>query len=134
MGRIEVDDDGSGKGDRASDRREHERHAATSVSVDYGDGQTFLFSYLENISQMGIFIRSEAPFPIGTRLSLRFGPTRDSLLELEGVVVWVNERKRDGDDLNPGMGIRFVGLTPELREAVVEVVRTVAYLNGQPAN
>lgn len=132
MTRNHVSQDGH-RGSPA-DRREYTRYPAESIAVDYGDGETFLFSYLANISEMGIFVYTEQPFPIGTLLTLRFGPTEDEKLCLEGVVVWHNAARHDGYDLNPGMGIQFVNLTPEAREAVVELVRTVAYLVGEPAN
>ncbi|MFO0693064.1 MAG: PilZ domain-containing protein [Polyangiales bacterium] len=132
MTRIHVSDDGH-RG-KPADRREYARYPAESIAVDYGDGDTFLFSYLANISEMGIFIRTESPLPIGTVLTLRFGPSEDERLCLEGVVMWVNAARHDGHDLNPGMGIQFVNLTPENRESVVELVRTVAYLVGEPAN
>ncbi len=114
----------------ASDRREHERFA-TQISVDYSSGDTFLFSYIQNISEMGIFIRTEDPLPIGTRLDLRFGDER--MLEMEGEVVWVNP-VRLGDNLNPGMGVRFCNLTQDLREHVVQLVRTIAYLQNDASN
>ena len=114
-------------GEDPKDRRQHERYP-TSISVDYWSGETFLFSYIENISQMGIFIRSDDPLPIGTELKLRFGPEGGALLEMTGQVVWINPVRADGDNLNPGMGVRFHDLTPDMRERVVELVKTVAYL------
>ena len=108
------------------ERRKHERYP-TSIQVDYASGDTFLFSYIENISEMGIFIRSDDPLPVGTELRLRFGPD-GALLEMNGQVVWINPIRPEGDNLNPGMGVRFTDLTPELRERVVELVKTVAYL------
>lgn len=115
-----------------ADRRRHRRYDA-SISVDFSDGDNFLFAYIENISEMGIFIRTEDPLPVGTELSLRFGPNGDEPLELEGEVMWVNPLKPLGDNPNPGMGVKFRNLSPDQRERVVEVVRTVAYLqNDQP--
>lgn len=112
----------------ARERREHERYE-TSVAVDYASGETFLFAYLKNISEMGIFIRSNSPLPIGTRLRLRFHVDDEGEpLVLAGEVTWINEFKEGGDNLNPGMGVRFIELTPERREQVVALVRTVAYL------
>ena len=111
------------------DRRAVPRHRVEELSIDYNDGETFLFSYIDDISEMGIFIRSEAPLPIGTELRLRFSPEGDAAaLELDGMVVWINPLRMNGDNPNPGMGVRFSKLTPELRERVVAVVRTVAYL------
>ena len=105
-----------------------------SSSVDYASGDNFLFSYIQNISEMGIFIRSDEPLPVGTSLRMRFGPEGSERLELEGKVTWVNPLKPHGDNPNPGMGVRFLNLTPELRERVVDMVRTVAYLQGSPAD
>jgi type IV pilus assembly protein PilZ len=123
MGRDDERDD--------KDRRIHERFAV-AVAVDYSDGNHFLFSYIENISEMGIFIRSDAPLSVGTDLVLRFAIGQESKLELEGVVMWVNP-VREGGSPNPGMGVRFRDLTADQREAVVDLIRTVAYLaDGAP--
>ena len=111
-----------------AERREHQRFE-TSISVDYASGDTFLFAYLQNISEMGIFVRTEKPLPIGTRLRLRF-QVEDSELALDGEVTWINPVRPAGDNLNPGMGVRFIELTADKREEVVSLVRTVAYLNS----
>jgi type IV pilus assembly protein PilZ len=116
------DDDRSG-----IERREHQRFD-TSVAVDYASGDTFLFAYLTNISAMGIFIRTEDPLAVGTRLRLRFHVDESDPLVLEGEVAWINPVRTKGENINPGMGVRFIQLTPERREQVVALVRTVAYL------
>ena len=111
-----------------AERREHARFD-TELSVDYGSGETFLFSYISNISEMGIFIRSEDPLAVGTSLELRFGPKGEEPLSIAGEVVWVNPVRADGENLNPGMGIRFRDLSSEMRERVVGLVRSIAYIN-----
>ena len=110
------------------DRREHERFE-TSIAVDYASGETFLFAYLQNISEMGIFIRTDHPSSVGTRLRLRFQVEHGEPLTLDGEVTWINPLRVTGDNLNPGMGVRFIELTPDKREEVVGLVRTVAYLH-----
>jgi type IV pilus assembly protein PilZ len=110
-----------------ADRRQFARYE-TSISVDYSSGDTFLFSYIQNISEMGIFIRSDDPLPVGTMLTLRFHPDSEQELEVNGEVTWVNPYRPFGDNLNPGMGVNFVDLSADLREQVVSLVRTVAYL------
>jgi type IV pilus assembly protein PilZ len=116
-----------------SDRRVYERYD-TLISVDYASGETFLFSYIENISEMGIFIRSDDPLPVGTRLHLRFGPEGSPKLELLGEVVWINPVRLGADNPNPGMGVRFTELTAEAREEVVSLVSSIAYLQQPAAN
>jgi type IV pilus assembly protein PilZ len=112
------------------DRRQYERFE-TSISVDYSSGDTFLFSYIQNISEMGIFIRSDTPLPVGTVLELRFAPDGQTAMQLLGEVTWINPYRPFGDNLNPGMGVRFRELSPDLRERIVALVRTVAYLRGE---
>jgi type IV pilus assembly protein PilZ len=112
-----------------AERREHQRFD-TAIAVDYASGETFLFAYLQNISEMGIFIRTDHPATVGTRLRLRFhAEQEDDPLTLDGVVTWINPLRASGDNLNPGMGVRFMELSPDKREQVVSLVRTVAYLH-----
>jgi type IV pilus assembly protein PilZ len=125
--RPSTDEDDGRESSSGIDRRRFERFD-TLISVDYSSGDTFLFSYIQNISEMGIFIRSDAPLPIGTVLSLRFSPDGQEAMEVAGEVAWVNPVLAFGENLNPGMGVRFRDLNPDLRERVVSLVRTVAYL------
>jgi type IV pilus assembly protein PilZ len=102
-----------------------------SWAVDCSSGDTFLYSYITNISAMGIFIYSEKPLAAGAPLALKFAPPGEEPFELEGEVAWVNPYHPDGENINPGMGVRFVNLTPEIRERLVDLVRTIAYLPDQ---
>jgi uncharacterized protein (TIGR02266 family) len=124
-------DDGSDGG--GIERRRLPRYDA-ELSVDWSSGENFLFSYIANISEMGIFIRSDDPPKIGTALRLRFSTDEGDPLELDGVVVWVNPVRPEGENLNPGMGVRFVDLSAEQRERVVDLVRTVAYLQDDTSS
>jgi hypothetical protein len=47
-----------------------------NIEVDYGNKDHFLFAYIKDISATGIFVRTDTPEPPGTRLNLRFTPTR----------------------------------------------------------
>ena len=116
------------KSQEGSERREHQRFD-TSIAVDYASGETFLFAYLQNISEMGIFIRTDHPSTVGTRLRLRFHVEEEEPLTLDGEVTWINPLRASGDNLNPGMGVRFMELSADKREQVVSLVRTVAYLH-----
>ena len=111
----------------ASDRRTFDR-LDVEWAVDCVASDTFLFASITNISAMGIFVRTTEPLKTGTRLLLTFAPPGASSFQLEGTVAWVNTVRPDGDNLNPGMGIRFINLKPEERERLVEVIRTIAYL------
>jgi type IV pilus assembly protein PilZ len=110
-----------------SERRVHGRFDVT-WAVDCVADDTFLYAAIANISEMGIFVRSIDPLKLGTKLSLAFSPPGHESFKLDGEVAWINPVRKDGDNPNPGMGIRFIDLTPENRERLVEVVRTIAYV------
>jgi len=113
------------------DRRTHERFAAriaVDVHSDRPSGDHFLFAYIENISEMGLFVCTDDPLPPGTEVTLRFTAS-ENRVELDGCVMWVNPIREDGDNPNPGMGVRFDALSADDREHVVELIRAVAYLN-----
>jgi type IV pilus assembly protein PilZ len=114
---------------RAKERRQAQR-VRVALEVNYRSADTFLFAYITDLSLLGIFVRTETPSPPGTRLTLRFTPTGQSApMELEGQVIWINPVRAEHErGRNPGMGIRFLGVTDAQRERLVDLVRTVAYL------
>jgi type IV pilus assembly protein PilZ len=107
------------------ERRSHHRHPVR-LDVNYRRGETYLFSRAENLSELGIFIVSDEPFDKTTELDLRFLPPEGGeAIEITGEVVWV-ERGTAGRQ--PGMGVRFINPTPQLRQRIQALIRTVAYL------
>ena len=84
---------------------------------------------------MGIFVRTDKSLPVGTQLVLRFAPTAtEATFVLREVVQWINPVRPLGENLNPGMGIRFQSLKPADRERIVEAVRTIAYVRQSEKN
>ena len=112
---------------KRDDRRSHDRFDV-EWSVDCVADDTFLYASIANISAMGIFVKTNEPKALGTGLVLSFAPPGDEPFKLQGEVAWVNVVRPDGDNPNPGMGVRFTHLRPEERERLVEVVRTIAYV------
>ncbi|MEM9187864.1 MAG: TIGR02266 family protein [Myxococcota bacterium] len=118
-----------GDQDPDDERRSHRRYAA-AMEVDVRSEEHFLFAYIENISEMGLFIRTDEPVSVGTELELKFQFREEGTVALPGEVVWVNPVRPEGDNLNPGMGVRFLDLQPAQREQLVQLVRTIAYLSS----
>ncbi len=116
----------------ASDRRVFDRYEV-EWAVDCIASETFLYAAITNISEMGIFVRTTAPLKLNTKMRLTFAPPGAESFQLEGCVAWVNCVRDNGDNPNPGMGIRFVGLKPDERERIVDVIRTIAYLRELPS-
>ena len=112
---------------RRDERRSHDRFAV-EWSVDCVAEDTFLYAAITNISEMGIFVKTTDPLPIGTKLVLSFAPPGYEPFKLEGEVAWINALRANGDNPNPGIGVRFVNLRPDDRERLVEVIRTIAYV------
>ncbi len=122
-----------------SERRLRERRAADRFdvvwSVDCEADETFLYASITNISELGIFVRTNDPLQIGTRLRLRFSaPGSADSFVIEGVVQWVNPLRVLGENLNPGMGVSFVDLEFDERDRIVDLVRTIAYVREAAKN
>ncbi|MBI5487720.1 MAG: PilZ domain-containing protein [Deltaproteobacteria bacterium] len=85
------------------DKRRAER---VVINREFENFETFVEEYVTNISRTGVFIRSKAPLPVGTRVRLRFSVimTEIETVEGEGEVVRVQ-------DDPPGMGVVFTSLT-----------------------
>jgi len=111
-----------------SDRRGTDR-IEVSWSVDCESKDTFLYASIANISEFGIFVRTQEPLEVGTQLILRFSPPdSDEPFVLLGQVQWVNAVRMLADNPNPGMGIRFIELTTDARSRLIDTVRTIAYV------
>jgi len=110
---------------KGSERRCAERFEVRDLKVDLQSEEAFLFAYVENISELGIFVAAEKPMPVGTKMTLKF-PARGGVgpLTLAGIVRWINPP----GGRHPGMGVAFESLTASQREKVVALVRAVAYL------
>ncbi len=122
----------------ASEPPPDEKRSAQRVevmwSVDCETEDTFLYASIMNISKMGIFVRTDEPLPVGSELTLRFTPRGDEpTFTMQGRVQWVNRVHTFGENLNPGMGVKFVSLTPDQRERLVATIHTIAYLRNDPA-
>lgn len=122
------------RSDGGRERRSYERFEVT-WSVDCETEDTFLYASIRNISEMGIFVRTENPLPVGMQLTLRFAPPKSpDPFVLRGTVQWINAMRPMNDNPNPGMGICFIDLTAADRERIVETIRTIAYLRDSPGD
>ena len=107
------------------ERRREPRHAL-KIDVNYIHDETYLYSHTGNISEMGIFLLTEQPLPVDTKIELRFAaPGQPEPLRVQGEVRWV---VHPGSGAPAGMGIKFVDPTDEFRQRVRELIRTMAYL------
>jgi type IV pilus assembly protein PilZ len=129
-----AEDPGSEPPGSGLERRRSGRFDVT-WQVDCETEDTFLYAYITNISEMGIFVKTDKLLPVGSHLVLRFAPpsSRETFV-LSGIVQWLNPLRPLGDNPNPGMGIRFQALKPDDRERLVQAVRTIAYVRQSENN
>jgi type IV pilus assembly protein PilZ len=121
------------KKEPSKDGRERRRARRFDVKLhaDVSTDDAFLFAYVSNISELGIFLASDKPRPIGTVLKLRFRPIESAeSFEVEGEVVWINPVRANAEEnVNPGMGVKFINLDDETRERILGLIKTIAYLH-----
>jgi hypothetical protein len=83
----------------SSDKRGGQR---LTINKEFESFDAFIQEYVTNISRTGVFIKSQQPLPIGTRVNLRFTVIMDDIETVEGVGEVVRVEKDP-----PGMGVVF---------------------------
>ncbi len=81
----------------------------------------------------GLFIESQSPLPVGTRLAMEFSfPEKsEEWMPAKGTVAWICP-KADQYTFSPGMGVRFTEITEDVRDRIHELVKSVHNM-GQAA-
>lgn len=92
------------------------RARRVDVNLEF-DSMDQLGEYMSNVSRSGAFVRTRDPWPVGTKLRMRFTILLDDPEVFEGMgkVVRVSERPR-------GMGMVFVELTEATRHLLERVL------------
>ncbi len=91
------------------------------INVEFTSVDQFIAEYVTNISRSGVFIKSEDPLEVGTRVNLRFSVILDELELIEGIGEVVR-RVEAGPDRVSGMGVVFVELTQVSRELIERIL------------
>lgn len=105
----------SGTVDRRIDARRTINHEFSSV-------EQFINEYVMNLSRSGVFIKSDDPLPIGTKVNLRFTVIFEDLETIEGVGEVVRRVEPGAPGQTPGMGVVFVELTQYSRELIERIL------------
>jgi uncharacterized protein (TIGR02266 family) len=84
-----------------SDKRADER---LTINKEFESFDAFIQEYVTNISRTGVFVRAQAPLPVGTLVNLRFTVIMDDIETIEGTGEVVRVEK---DGPNAGMGVVF---------------------------
>jgi uncharacterized protein (TIGR02266 family) len=100
--------------------RRHE--ARRTINHEFSSVDHFVSEYVNNISRSGVFIRSDDPLPVGTRVNLRFSVILRDLEVLEGVGEVVRVVPGGTPGVVSGMGVVFVELGQVSRELVEHIL------------
>ncbi len=97
---------------------------AFRVRYNTPEGQRFE-SRAGGIGGGGLFIESQSPLLVGTKLAMEFSLPENPTewLPAKGIVAWVCP-KSDQYTFSPGMGVRFSEVTPETRDRILELVKS----------
>ncbi len=116
------------------DRRQAER-VVVDLPVDYRWEGTFLYAYITDLSALGLFVRSNSPYAVGSHITLRFQlPGEGTVVDAEGEVMWISPlRMGHFEAPEPGMGVRFIDPSPGLKEKLLALVQHIAYLDNKEA-
>lgn len=104
----------------------------TEVRMRFGDLRDFVSQYSGNISLGGMFVQTANPPAPGSTVEVEFAlGDGTELIRGRGKVVWARDEE-PGSDLPPGMGVRFLELTPGSRELIFRVVDRYVRGGGNP--
>ena len=73
-----------------------------TINKEFESFDAFIQEYVTNISETGVFIKSQSPLAVGTRVNLRFTVIMDDIETIEGIGEVVRVEKDP-----PGMGVVF---------------------------
>jgi type IV pilus assembly protein PilZ len=106
----------------AAERRRSER-TDVLVRVDYQSVDDLFSEFARNINEGGVFVETDAPLPIESKVSLQFKIPGSALpVAGTGRVVRVSEVDGQGP---PGMGIEFDELDRDSCERINDLVRSM---------
>jgi type IV pilus assembly protein PilZ len=95
---------------RASDR------IATNIEIKFREKGSFIRSYMLNVNNGGLFLRTNTPLHIDSEVTMLVQlPDDQETMTIEGRVVWANPRSKV---FPAGMGIQFTDMLLEHREKI----------------
>ena len=100
-------------GGNSMPERRHDQRVSVKIEIQFREAGSFIRSYMLNVSNGGLFLKSENPLKLKTPVLLKVMlPGETEPMDIKGRVVWVNLRGRK-NSFPRGMGIRFVSLLPD---------------------
>jgi hypothetical protein len=84
-----------------------------TINKEFESFEAFIHEYVTNISQSGVFIRSQNPLPVSTEVNLKFTVIMDTIETIEGTGEVVRLETNP-----PGMGVVFKKITKYSKDLI----------------
>ena len=93
---------------------------ATNIEIKYREKGSFVRSYMLNVNNGGLFLKTENPLSIDAEVTMRIQlPDDQETMIVEGRVVWTNKKPKA---FPAGMGIQFTKIMPEHKDKIKSFV------------
>jgi uncharacterized protein (TIGR02266 family) len=88
----------------------------TNIEIKFRENGSFLRSYMLNVTNGGLFLKTEKPLCIDAEVTMQIQlPDDNENMTVEGRVVWTNIKSKT---FPAGMGIQFTKIMPEHQEKI----------------
>lgn len=109
-------------GDQPFQEKRRSERTELLLKVEYSKQENLLADYLTDLSNGGLFVRTEVPFEMGQRISFTLSfPGLLEPIDLCGIVRW-RRPKSPSPETPPGVGVEFEFVDDLQRETVARVV------------
>jgi len=94
------------------------KRVETNIDILFRESGAFKKSHTLNVSNGGLFVKTEDPLPIDSVVTLRMRlPGETEPMEIQGCVVWSTPKDKNSD-FPCGMGIQFIKMNAEDRTKI----------------
>jgi uncharacterized protein (TIGR02266 family) len=91
-----------------------------TINKEFESFDAFIQEYVTNISKTGVFVRTQSPLPIGTKVNLCFSVITDTVESIEGIGEVVRVESNPNGTM--GMGVVFRELSTYSRELLEKLL------------
>ncbi|MEW6290639.1 MAG: PilZ domain-containing protein [Thermodesulfobacteriota bacterium] len=110
-------------------KKNEEKRKSTRIPVQFDvtilHDEDYLISFTKDISADGMFINTPTPLAKGEKITVGFTIGAEKAISLKAKIIWVN---MDGPDIDRGMGVKFINVSPKMKKNILLLVNRIAIL------
>jgi type IV pilus assembly protein PilZ len=98
------------------DNKRESPRLATNIEIKFRESGSFVRSYMLNVNNGGLFLKTEKPLHIDAEVTMHIQlPNDEETMTIEGRVVWTNTKSKV---FPAGMGIQFSQIASEHKDKI----------------